>query len=58
MRFFLYISFVTKRNYLLKRKRFFCLKKKQSMELKHVFWQDETWWVGYLDEYPDYKLMV
>lgn len=25
------------------------------MKLKYVYWQDGTWWLGYLDEYPDYQ---
>lgn len=23
--------------------------------LKYTYWQDEDMWLGYLDEYPDYK---
>lgn len=25
------------------------------MKLKYVYWQDGTWWLGYLDDYPDYQ---
>ncbi len=25
------------------------------MKLKYAYWQDGTWWLGYLDEYPDYQ---
>ncbi len=21
---------------------------------KYIYWQDEEWWLGYLEEYPDY----
>ncbi len=23
-------------------------------KVKYVYWQDEDWWLGYLEEYPDY----
>jgi predicted RNase H-like HicB family nuclease len=23
------------------------------MELKYTYWKDESWYLGYLDEYPD-----
>ncbi len=29
--------------------------KKRIMKLKYVYWQDGIWWLGYLDEYPDYQ---
>ena len=22
--------------------------------LRYIYWQDENFWLGYLDEYPDY----
>lgn len=29
-------------------------KGKKMEKKKHVYWQDEDMWVGYLEEYPDY----
>lgn len=29
--------------------------KTEKMKHKYVYWQDGTWWLGYLDEYPDYQ---
>jgi hypothetical protein len=26
----------------------------QEMELGYTYWKDDGWFVGYLDEYPDY----
>ncbi len=23
-------------------------------KVKYVYWQDNEWWLGYLEEYPDY----
>ena len=23
--------------------------------IRYVYWQDETTWLGYLEEYPDYR---
>jgi predicted RNase H-like HicB family nuclease len=23
-------------------------------KLRFVYWQDDDWWLGYLEEYPDY----
>lgn len=23
-------------------------------KVKFIYWQDENWWPGYLEEYPDY----
>ena len=23
-------------------------------KVKYTYWQDEGWWLGYLEEYPDY----
>ena len=23
--------------------------------MKYVYWQDESMWLGYLEEYPDYR---
>lgn len=25
------------------------------MTTKFVYWQDGDWWLGYLEEFPDYK---
>lgn len=25
------------------------------MTVKFVYWQDGDWWLGYLEEFPDYK---
>jgi hypothetical protein len=25
------------------------------MELNYTYWRDEAWYVGYLNEYPDYE---
>jgi predicted RNase H-like HicB family nuclease len=22
--------------------------------IKYVYWQEDDWWIGYLEEYPDY----
>ncbi len=22
--------------------------------IKYIYWQDDDWWIGYLEEYPDY----
>jgi len=24
------------------------------MKLKYIFWKDDDFWLGYLEEYPDY----
>jgi predicted RNase H-like HicB family nuclease len=24
------------------------------MKIKYVYWQEEDFWIGYLDNYPDY----
>lgn len=24
------------------------------MSVKFVYWQSDSWWIGYLEEYPDY----
>jgi len=23
-------------------------------KLRYVYWQDDDWWLGYLEDYPDY----
>ena len=23
-------------------------------KIKFIYWKDEEWWLGYLEEYPDY----
>jgi len=25
------------------------------MKIKYIYWKDENYWLGYLEEYPDYK---
>jgi hypothetical protein len=25
------------------------------MKIRYVYWQDEDMWLGYLEEFPDYK---
>ena len=25
-----------------------------KQKLRYVYWQDGDWWLGYLEEYPDY----
>ncbi len=31
------------------------LKKRVNAMHKFVYWQDEDMWIGYLEEYPDYR---
>lgn len=28
--------------------------KKHLMKAKYVYWKDGDWWLGYLEDYPDY----
>jgi len=27
---------------------------KTRQTLRYIYWQDNDWWLGYLEEYPDY----
>jgi len=29
-------------------------KMETRQKLRYVYWQDDDWWLGYLEDYPDY----
>ncbi len=26
----------------------------EKLKCRYTYWQDDAWWVGYLEDYPDY----